>query len=178
MDRNTLMFQPDGNFIRVSQLANGTLLRYWGQYRVSPAGPNQLRLESNTTGWLPRQFCSQAPGFPMKCSPVPHPAEMTFMLNFTSPSTIQAEGLMLVRDASPALLQQNVPEQAVLAAQAPTTPVIQQPVVPGGGGNSGGGYRPISPPGGQCDDLQQQRICSVNNGYFVNSGGCLKCISP
>lgn len=28
-----------------------------------------------------------------------------------------------------------------------------------------------------CDDLQQQRICAINEGHLVVSGGCLKCIS-
>ncbi len=48
-------------------------------------------------------------------------------------------------------------------------------------GRLGGGvtpYRPIVPVGPRCDDLQQQRICNMNDGHLVSSGGCLKCVSP
>jgi hypothetical protein len=37
-------------------------------------------------------------------------------------------------------------------------------------------YRPSAGP--RCDDLQQQRICTVNDGRLVSSGGCLVCVGP
>jgi hypothetical protein len=29
-----------------------------------------------------------------------------------------------------------------------------------------------------CDDMQQERICTVNDGTIVISGGCEKCLAP
>ncbi len=178
MDNNTVSFQNDGSYVRVSQLVNGTLLRYWGQYRASQTGPAQVQLQTQTQGWLPQQICAQAPCFPMRCSQPPRPTEMNFALNFTSPSTIMVQGVMLSRDPSPYLLQQNVPERVVSGVAAPIVPNIPG----GGGGYSGGGSSHpatnIPGLGGNCDDLQQQRICSINNGHIITSGGCMKCISP
>ena len=130
MDHNTVAFNQDGTYLRVSRWANGTMTRFWGNYSATPVSPTQFRLQSQTTGWLPAQFCSQAPGFPARCSPAPHPPEMSFTVAFTSPSSFQAQGMVLARDPSPFLLQQQVPQMAMTAAQAPVQPNIQQPVMP------------------------------------------------
>ncbi len=170
MDRNTLLFQPDGNFVRVSQLGNGTMLRSWGQYRLNQVGPSQAALQSQTQGWLPREICAQAPGFPMNCQPAPRPVDMSFTMNFTSPSSMEAEGVTLFRDNAPYLLQQPVPERAVSAVPPPYSPQPRGPVYSGGGVTPG--------IGGRCDDLQQRRICSINDGRLVSSNGCLVCVAP
>ncbi len=129
-DRNTLLFQPDGSYVRASHLASGQMLRSWGGYTAVAVSPNRVRLQSRTQGWLPTTLCTQAPGFPARCSPTPHPPEMSFVVEFTSPSTVKAEGTTLSRDPAPDLLRQNVPQQAMLAAPAPVQPSIRQPVMP------------------------------------------------
>lgn len=130
MDQNTLLFQPNGTYVRVSRLANGELLKYWGGYTAVQVSRTQIRLQSHTQGWLPVTFCAQAPGFAPQCSPEPRPPEMSFVVQFTSPSTIIAEGTTMSRDPAPYLLQQQVPQQVMLAARAPVQPNIQQPVMP------------------------------------------------
>ena len=129
-DQNTVLFQPDGSYTRVSRLATGQLLRYWGTYATAPAGPAQLRLQSSTQGWLPTAVCAQVPGFPARCSPAPRPPEMAFVVQFTSPNTLLAQGVTMQRDASPALLQAQVPQQSMAVARGPSQPLIQQPVMP------------------------------------------------
>ncbi len=130
MDRNTVLFQPDGTYVRASQLVNGSMLRYWGSYSVTQLSPNQVNLQSHTQGWLPTSLCAQAPGFPPRCSPAPHPPEMSFNLVFTSPSTMQTQGVVLSRDPSPYLLRQQVAQQQMMTVAAPVQPNIQQPVMP------------------------------------------------
>ena len=130
MDRNTVMFQADGTYVRASQLANGSTLRYWGSYNATQLSPTQIGLQSHTQGWLPTSLCAQAPGFPPRCSPAPHPPEMSFTLQFTSPSTMVTQGVVLSRDSSPFLLQQRVPQQEMMTVSAPVQPNMQQPVMP------------------------------------------------
>ena len=129
-DQNTMQFGPDGSYVRVSRWGNGTLVRYWGTYTATQVSPTQVRVQSFTQGWLPNAFCAQAPGFPVRCSPSPHPPEMALVAQFTSPSTLLAEGMVLSRDPSPRLLQAQVPQQAFSVAAAPVQPTMQQPVMP------------------------------------------------
>lgn len=130
IDSNTIAFGADGTWTRTSQWANGTLTRVWGNYRAAPVSPTQVQLQSQIVGWLPQQFCAQVPGFQPRCSPAQRPPEMSFVLNFTSASSMQAEGMTLFRDPSPYLLQQQVPATLLSTGAAPVQPNIQQPVMP------------------------------------------------
>ena len=130
MDRNNILFNGDGSYVRASQLATGQFLRSWGQYRAVPVSPGRFNLQSTTQGWLPQSTCVQVSGFPPRCNPVPHPPDMSFPVDLTSPSTMSAQGLILYRDSNPVLLQQQVPRQAMLTGPAPIQPHIQQPVMP------------------------------------------------
>jgi len=174
MDRLATQFNPDGTFLFAHQLPNGSVERRWGQYRVTPNGPNQMRVDFQIAGWLPHQICAQAPGFPVNCRPYNVPTNSTWNVIQQSPGMFQFDGVSMARDSMPGLLQQAVPDRVVNAVPAPVAPVMRQPVVPGGQST------PFNRPGlgNNCDDLQQQRICSINNGNLVTSGGCLKCIGP
>ena len=130
IDHNTLLFRPDGTYVRVSRWGNGTLMRFWGNYRAAPVSADQVRVQSQTVGWLPAAFCSQAPGFPVRCSPTPHPPEMSVVVTFRSPTVLQANGMILRRDNAPYLLDQQVPARTLSIVAAPAQPNLRQPVMP------------------------------------------------
>jgi hypothetical protein len=170
-------FQADGTYVSVRREPNGTMLRVWGSYRSTAVSPSQLRVESTVQGWLPRQICAQAPGFPVRCSAFTPPAPQPMTLAFSSPESFQVDGFTVHREASPGLLQQAVSERLVMAAQAPVQPIIRPPVMPGVPGGPAH-VTPIDPTAGPArDDLQQRRICSINGGNLVVVSGRLTCLN-
>jgi hypothetical protein len=132
VSHGTDLYNADGTFVSVSQLPNGTMQRFWGLYRVTPVSPYQLTVEFQLQGVLPRQICAQTPGFPMGCRPYSPPAPPPETVTFTSPTTLQVNGITMQRDNAPYLLQQNVPQRLVMNAQAPVQPHMRQPVMTGG----------------------------------------------
>ena len=170
---------PDGSFVSVLRLPNGTMQRVWGHYRATQVSDSQMQTQFEVEGWLPREICTQSPGYQMQCSPYTIPTSGSGTLTFVSPTAFVANGVTMMRDPSPYLLQQQMPERAIVYGQAPAQPGMQQPgmqqpVVPGGSR-----YVPLNRPAGpQCDDLQQQRLCAINNGHYERSGGCLVCVPP
>lgn len=163
LELHTEWFGQDSSYVSVERLPNGSMQRFWGTYRATPAGPGQLSVDFHAVGWLPHEICTQVPGFATKCVPYNPPLSASLRLQFTSASTLQINGSTLARDASPRLLQQPVPERLMQQGNAPVHPNITQPIAPGGTRYQ----TPHDPgrPGG--DDLQQERICAVNNGQIV-----------
>jgi hypothetical protein len=160
---HTEWFGQDGSYVSVERLPNGSMQRFWGVYRATPAGSGVVNVYFQATDWLPHEICTQAPGFAAKCVAYTPPLSASVTLRFTSASTLQINNTTLTRDPAPALLQQQVPEKLLQQARAPVQPTIRQPVAP-----AGARYQtPHDPgrPGG--DDLQQERICAVNNGQIV-----------
>lgn len=130
MDRITDLYQPDGSFVSVLQLPNGTIQRMWGMYRLAPAGPGQFRIDFQLQGHLPLQICAQAPGSPMSCRPNDVPQSVSGMVTMTSPASFQVNGIMMARDDAAPLLRAAVPQQLVLGIPAPVQPQMRQPVMP------------------------------------------------
>jgi len=130
--RGTDLFNPDGTFVSVLQSPNGTMQRLWGRYQATPVSAYQMTVQFQIEGVLPQQICAQTPGYPMGCRPYSPPAPPPETVTFTSPTTIQENGVPMQRDNAPELLQQNVPQQLVMNAQAPVQPNIRQPVMTGG----------------------------------------------
>jgi hypothetical protein len=64
-----------------------------------------------------------------------------------------------------AMMQQNAAR-----AQQPPAPAYQPQIRPSYGSTS------TVIVGPRCDDLQQRRICNINDGHLVSSGGCLVCV--
>ncbi len=176
--RAAAVYGSDGTFVTLMQLPNGSIQKIWGTYTATQISPTQVQLEGQTQGWLPQQICAEAPGFPMRCQPYTVPPTESVTVQFTSPSTIEADGALWNRDPSPALLQAQVPAQVVNTVPAPVQPIIPQPVDPNNpdAGNPDAGNPGAGNPG--CDDLQQERLCTVNDGTIVMEGGCEKCLSP
>ena len=177
--KTTYGFGQDGTFAQAQQSQNGAESRFWGTYSANPAGQGSMQLSLQITGFLPQVVCVQIQGFPTRCNPQSGPSQMSGTIEFTSPSSVEIGGEVFNRDPNPTLLNLQIPQQLVLNGTQPTAPNIPQPVDPnpigGGGGNIGGG----SPGGGSnCDDLQQERLCAINNGHYERSGGCLICVPP
>ena len=173
-------YEPDGSFVSVMMLPNGSMTRAWGHYQVSPDQQGQVRIDFSIQGWLPRQVCTQVPGFPLKCGAYEIPRSASATLRFTSPASFQVNGATMSRDPAPPLLRAQVPERYVQGAPAPVQPNIPQPVMPGGrryvspfAGGDGGGSS-----GARCDDNHQRVLCNMNNGNFIRSNGCLVCVGP
>jgi hypothetical protein len=178
----TYGFGQDGTFAQAQQSQNGEESRFWGTYTANPVGPGAMQLDLQITGFLPQVVCVQIQGFPTHCNPQSGPSQMSGTIQFTSPSSVEIGGEVFNRDPNPTLLNMQVPQQLVLNGTQPTAPNIPQPVVPnipqpvdpnaglasGGAGGSGS----------NCDDLQQERLCAINNGHYERSGGCLICVPP
>ena len=175
-------FSPDGQYVSVAAWQQtGLIVRVWGTYRSGPAGPNQLRLELQMQGYLPKQLCLPAQGVPPLCQPFPTPPPTaTVMVTFTSPSSFQsvlqntpsAPMVMATRDPNPALLQQQVAPQQTLNLPAPPpgpTP-YPSPTPYATPAPSPAPYRQT------CDDGHTRTICSIRGGRLVSSGGCLACV--
>ena len=184
--QQTDYFGPDGNYVSVARLQNGFTARIWGQYRVTPINQVQLRLDLQAQGWLPQQLCRQEGSGQPSCSPFQIPQTDSTIVSFLSPTalvsvsqTMPNTSITESRDQNPTLLQAQVQQQFVLRVpvQQPTPSPSYQPGAPGPVVVP---YQPIAPryTGPKCDDLQQRRICNINDGHLVSSGGCLVCVSP
>ena len=184
--QQTDAFSPDGKFVSVARLPNGFLARTWGYYRASPAGPNQVRVDLQAQGWLPQQVCRQVQGAMPDCQPFQIPANDTVLVTFTSPNsfqsvsqTMQGASIAETRDPNPFLLQAQAPQRwTINVVPAPQTGPGPAPVgTPYVSPFQRGPATNIPGLGGNCDDLQQQRICNINDGTLVRGrDGCMKCL--
>lgn len=130
MDHVTTAYQPDGSYVSAMQLPNGTIERIWGKFKVTPLPAQQMRVDFRVDGVLPRQICAQAPGFPMNCRPNVIQNTITSVITPKSASSFEVNGMTMMRDSAPYLLQQRIPEQLVMAVAAPAAPRITQPTMP------------------------------------------------
>ena len=177
--QQTDAFSQDGRFVSVSVYQTiGLIARVWGVYRVSPAGPNQFRVELQFQGHLPQQLCTQAPGAQPSCNPFPIPGADATMVTFTSPNSYQSISatdpssgtITATRDPNPVLLQQQVaPQQLVNLPALPPSPyagpAVQAPR-----------YSAPSSPVSRCSDTQARTSCAIAGGRLVVSDGCLVCL--
>jgi len=127
---STVFIRPDGGFVRADRLANGTMLRQWGQYSAQQIGPNSFRIDTQIQGYLPHTSCVAIPGFARRCQAAPPAQNLSTAVTITSPSTIMSDGMVWQRDLSGGLLNVPVPDTSIIAGNAPTRPNIRQPVRP------------------------------------------------
>jgi hypothetical protein len=173
----TVLFNPNGTYVNVEALPNGSMQRIEGVYRTTPLSPTSVRLDLQLRNWAPHQICAHVPGGQQRCSPYSPPKTASLEINFNSPSSFESQGAQFQRDPSPYLLQQQVPDMVDNTAQAPVAPNIQQPVMPT--------LHPYQTPGGpgsvgamKYDDehLQPQRVCGVTGGtVYTTQDGVQHC---
>jgi hypothetical protein len=169
---STLLLRPDGNFVKVSQLPNGTLFRVWGTWRGNMVAPGQLRVDWHFEGYRPQTSCVVIQGFGQRCQPVPAPRDGFDMYTVTSPSTMQSGGTTLFRDQQAALLQAPIPDPSVIAGRTPVQPNIPQPVMPGGGGGYQTPYDPSGAYHTQNKAWLDQNMRGCNIDQYGRRWGC------
>ena len=136
MDRFTDLYQPNGSFVSVMQFPNGVILRSWGAYRAQWTGQGRMQIDFQVAGYLPQSICTQSPGYGPQCRPLPLPPSASISATMTSDSSFETSGTTVMRDPSPYLLQQRVPQQVMLAGPVPMQqgPMQQGPMQQGTGG--------------------------------------------
>ena len=166
MERFTDLYRPDGSFVSVHQLPNGTMERAWGRYREEPLTPGRVRMVFELQGWLPRFICAQAPGFPVRCQPYRMPRTRMAIFTATSDSSLQVNGMTVRRDPAPFLLRERVPERVLVAAAAPVQPMMRQPVMPM--------MHPYQTPNGPGQAISRANHANAQDFINLNMRGCSK----
>jgi hypothetical protein len=174
----TYGFGQDGTFAQVQQSQNGEESRFCGTYTVNQVSANSMQLSLQINGFLAQIVCVQIPGFPPRCNQQSGPSTMSGVIAFNSDSSVEIGGETFTRDSNPTLLNLQIPQQLTLNGTAPTPPVMAQPVDPNNPGGGAMGSNDSGDGGSQCDDLQQERLCAINNGHYVQSAGCMMCVPP
>jgi hypothetical protein len=180
-------YAANGDFRSTSVIQGGTLngmrMQVWGRYAVKQIGPNRYLVTSRAHGVAPQSLCNPGGG----CSPNTVPDAVTETIdmldanNFHIKSTIngQVSESEQHRADIPQQLTSQVAAQVTLPALpraagngggAPTMPTLHPYVTPGGGNKT---------MGNNCDNAQQNRICTVNNGHiYTDARGCQVCAGP
>jgi hypothetical protein len=178
-------YAANGNFRSTSVIQGGTLngmrMQVWGRYTAKQIGPNRYSITSHAHGVAPQRLCNPGGG----CSPntiaetTTETIEMLDANSFHIQSTTgPGPGADLHRAEIPQQLTAQIAAQVMLPAlprasgnggAAPTMPTLHPYVTPGGGNKT---------MGNNCDNAQQNRICTVNNGHiYTDNRGCQVCAS-
>jgi hypothetical protein len=165
-------FSANGQYQLVSSIVggrnNGSVIQRWGTYQARSTGPNAYQVAVRITGGAPTQICAAGQG----CTPVKGiQAQMNLAFQVNGNNLRQGDGTVFQRSTVPANLQARLPATRNIA------PVPQA---------KGGARYQSPPPGGgipglgpNCDNAQQNRICTVNNGrMYTDSRGCQVCAGP
>lgn len=177
---NFMSFGADGSFFSTSinegggLNVNGMRTQMWGRYTIKPAGRGLFAVTMVYQGRAPQQLCMPGMGCHAMGNGPTRPDQGMFQFQGNMfQSTIGFAG---ERSGIPPVLMQRLPATWMLQPPPPME------VPPGGGTASGGRY--VSPPnkipglGGNCDDLQQSRICTYGNGGYYHKDartGCMVC---
>ena len=176
---NFMQFGADGSFLSTSinegggLNVNGMRSQMWGRYTIKPAGNGMFEVTMMYQGHAPLQLCM--PGYGCRSLPGPQRADRG-LFQFQGDSFQSNIGFAAERSGIPPVLLQRLPASWTLQPPPPLN-------VPSGGGSAGGGGY-VSPPnkipglGGNCDDLQQSRICTYGNGGWYHKDpktGCMVC---
>jgi hypothetical protein len=165
-------FTANGQYQMVSSIVggrnNGSVVQRWGTYQSRSTGANAFQVAVHITGGAPTQICAPGQG----CTPV-QGIQRTMSLNFqvNGNNLRQSDGTVFQRSTVPAQLQTRLPATRNVAPLPQTQ----------------GGARYVSPPPGggipglgpNCDNAQQNRICTVNGGHmYKDNRGCMVCAGP
>ncbi len=171
-------YGPDGSWrqtsINVGGRSNGIRTQTWGNYSVQAAGNNTYRISFQTTGFAPMQVCTQGVG----CT------QLSRTQTFANSYVLVDRNHLRSLDRQQLITARVAQIPAELTAQLPATkmnagaPPISTGGYPSNGGRSGGSTYHVPGQGGTCDNLQQQRICNLNDGYlYTGQDGCQHCSS-
>jgi hypothetical protein len=165
-------FTANGQYKMVSSIVggrnNGNVIQRWGTYQARSTGANAYQVAVRITGGAPSQVCAAGQG----CTPIQGiQRQMSLSFQATGNGLRQSDGTVFQRSTVPAQLQGK------LNASRNIAPV---PQVKGGARYHspppGGGIAGIGP---NCDNDQQNRICTVNGGnMYRDKRGCMVCAGP
>jgi len=165
-------YTASGQYKMVSSIVggrnNGSVVQRWGTYQARSTGANAYQVAVHVTGGAPSQICATGQG----CTPVrgiQTTLNMSFQLNGNS--LRQSGGGAFQRSTVPAQLEARVPAtRNVAPVQQARGGARYQSPPPGGG---------IAGLGPNCDNDQQNRICTVNGGtMYRDKRGCMVCAGP
>ncbi len=133
----TKSYRPDGAYVSVGRLSNGAAQRFFGSYRATMTGQNELVVQNQPRARQPSAMCARMQSRNLiNCVPIRLPPAATERIRVVSPTEIQVESsapgqapvsVTLYRDPHPALLSMNIPERQVTdmwAAPMPQAPTI------------------------------------------------------
>jgi hypothetical protein len=166
-------FTSNGQYQMVSAIQggrnNGSVVQRWGRYQARSIGQNSYQVAVQITGGAPTQICAPGQG----CTPVrgiQQQLNLSFQVNGNS--LRQSDGSIFQRSSVPPQLQGQLPATRNQAA-VPQSPGINN------GGRTQGSATNIPGLGNNCDNAQQNRICTVNNGHmYTDNRGCRVCAGP
>jgi hypothetical protein len=156
----------------------------FGTYTAQQEGADQVRVHRTISRRLPLMLCEPNGG---NCRPVPSgPTEVDAVFRIARDgSLVDAANMTLRREAIPQQFLQVIPDRIFLhqvpaVAQTGSRPAAglgtSNPAIPGPVHMTPQGERGNGP---NCDDLQQNRLCTVNNGYmYTDKRGCRMCQGP
>ena len=175
---NFTRYGTDGSFyassVNEGGPQNGLRMELWGRYTIKPAENGQYMVTTYYEGKAPVQICM--PGMGCRSNgPLPSRPDRG-LYQFQGDMLQSNTGITAQRSGIPAAMLQRLPATWTLQPPPPLN-------LPSGGGTAGGG-RYVSPKnnipglGGNCDDLQQSRICTYGNGGYYHKDaktGCMVC---
>jgi hypothetical protein len=157
----------------------------FGTFSVHQDGAASLRIHRNITGHLPLTLCDPNGG---SCRPVP-PGSPQVDAQFRiarDGSLIDSNNMILRRESIPQQFLQVIPDRIfmhqvpITSAATPGRPSVG--AVPGNPAIPGPTHMtPRIAPGNSdtCNDLQQNRLCTINGGYmYTDKRGCRMCQGP
>jgi hypothetical protein len=179
-------YLSDGRFrsIIYTPTQGMTIAQDFGTYTARPEASGQLRVHRSISRHLPTQLCFPNGG---NCQPIP-PGGTEMEQQFT----VQGDGSLLDnsnmafrRESIPPQFLQTIPDRIFLhqvpVSAAPPAGGAMRPSSSNSTAPAPAHMTPRIAPGNSdtCNDLQQNRLCTVNGGtMYTDKRGCRMCASP
>jgi hypothetical protein len=179
-------YLSDGRFrsIIYTPTQGMTIAQDFGTYTARPEASGQLRVHRSIARHLPTQLCFPNGG---NCQPIPPGGTET-----EGQFTVQGDGSLLDnsnmtfrRESIPPQFLQTIPDRIFLhqvpVSAAPPAGGAMRPSSSNSTAPAPAHMTPRIAPGNSdtCNDLQQNRLCTVNGGtMYTDKRGCRMCASP
>ena len=171
------MYNTDGTFLMTSVQVggplggDGTRTQFWGRYQAQQQQNGSVDVIYQVAGRAPLQTCVQGQGC-RSAGPTP-PSAMRDTYQIRG-NTALVDGSVLRRDTVPQALRAQLPANWIMQPPPPI-PSSRASVGPGDDSNSPKHHVPGQ--GGTCDNAQQERVCTINDGHlWEDSHGCEHCV--
>jgi hypothetical protein len=160
----TAQYRANGTFdavmlMPVAGYTGSMYMHFWGRYRTQSQGQGRYALQLQPAGQAPSEVCQAFNhGPPQSCHPTPMSQSSNGSVQFFSANSFQDEtGGTYTRINGLGMLAQRVPARLVLNTNE-QPPYISPSPSP---------YNPQEPTVQHPGNLQQERICTINDGTLV-----------